>query len=74
MFNNLSEESHKWKKLVIIKINFISIKLLYLYIFDSFCHKKLVDIDHRGWTYFFAGDPVVMILDQLCSISWNPSI
>ena len=57
MFNNLSEESHKWKKLVIIKINFISIKLLYLYIFDSFCQKKLVDIDHRGWTYFFAGDP-----------------
>ena len=48
MFNNLSEESHKWKKLVIIKINFISIKLLYLYIFDSFCQKKLVDIDHRG--------------------------
>ena len=57
MFNNLSEESHKWKKLVIININFISIKLLYLYIFDSFCQKKLVDIDHRGWTYFFCGRP-----------------
>ena len=40
----------EWKKLVIIKI--ILMKVLYLYIFDDFCQKKMLGIDLQTWIYF----------------------
>ena len=37
------------------------IKVLYLYIFDDFCRKKMLDIDLQVWIYFFAGHPTYFI-------------
>ena len=43
------------EKILITKITLI--KVLYLYIFDEFCWKKMLDIDLQSWIYFIAGHP-----------------
>ena len=40
------------------------IKVLYLYITDDFCWKKILDIDLQSWIYVFAGHPVVGLMKR----------
>ena len=37
------------------------INVLYLYIFDEFCWKKMLNVHIQSWIYFFVGHPVYWV-------------
>ena len=56
----------KW---VVVKIALI--KVLYLYIFNDFCWKKMLDTDFQSWIYFFTGHPVETSLFNCSANQWT---
>ena len=45
--------------------------MLYLYIFNDFCWKKMLDIDLQSWIYLFTGHPVETSLLNCSANQWT---